>query len=104
MELNRRELNALRRLLNRAEFGPQDVARIGAAHLELTPGLGEKGLAHVLAWLEAEGYCLRPSLAANGRESGRQERLKRRLAQAQDLLEEWGWQVKQPEGGNTAQD
>jgi hypothetical protein len=104
LELNRRELNALRRLLNKAEFGPQDVARIGVAHLESAPGLGEKGLAHVLAWLEAEGYCLQSSSFGNSRDTGRQDRINRRLEQAQHLLEQWGWQVKRPEGGDANQD
>jgi hypothetical protein len=97
VELNRRELNVLRRLLNRAEFMPQDVARLGLPRLESAQGLGEKGLAHVLAWLEAEGHPLHPPDLSHGSAAGRKDRINRRLAQAQHLLEEWGWQVHRPE-------
>ncbi len=98
VELSRREINVLRRLLNRAEFRPQDVARLGLDRLESAQGLGVKGLVNVLAWLDAQGYDLRPQEVIVNRESERQERLNRRLEQAQHLLELWGWQVKRPEG------
>jgi hypothetical protein len=41
MELNCREANALRRLLNKAEIKPMDVAQLGLARLERAPGLWE---------------------------------------------------------------
>jgi len=104
VELNCRERNVLRRLLNRAEFKPQDVARLGVARLESAQGLGAKGLTHVLAWLTAQGYCLRPAVPGDTRESGRQERIKRRLEHAQQLLEQWGWQVKRPDRDTASRD
>lgn len=97
MELNCRERNVLRRLLSRAEFRPQDVAGLGMARLESAPGLGVKGLAHVLTWLAANGYGLRLPAARDALESQRQDRINRRLEQAQHLLEQWGWQVKRPD-------
>jgi len=102
VELSRREINVLRRLLNRAEFRPQDVARVGLDRLESAPGLGVKGLANVLAWLAAQGYHLSPQEDGEIRESGRQDRLNRRLEQAQHLLEQWGWQVRRPTRDNAS--
>ncbi|MBK8120338.1 MAG: hypothetical protein IPK39_15020 [Sulfuritalea sp.] len=104
LELNRRELNVLRRLLNRAEFKPLDVARLGLARLESAPGLGEKGLAHVLAWLAGHGHDLRPPVSTDARESERQDRINRRLEHAQHLLEQWGWQVKRPGRNNASRE
>ena len=96
VELSRRETNVLRRLLNRAEFTPQDVARLGLDRLQSAQGLGVKGLANVLSWLAGQGYDLRPQVTGEALESDRRDRLKRRLEQAQYLLEQWGWQVSRP--------
>lgn len=53
--LNRRELNVLRQLFNRAQVTPGEVAALGYSALARAPGLGAKGLAHVLDWLRAAG-------------------------------------------------
>lgn len=95
MELSRRELNVLRRLLNRAEFKPQDIAHLGLARIASAPGLGEKGLQNVLAWLAEQGFELRTE--ATDEHSHRRQRLDRRLENAQHLLETWGWQVHKPD-------
>ena len=97
VELSRRETNVLRRLLNRAEFRPKDVARLGLGRLESAQGLGVKGLANVLTWLSVQGYDLRPQVMSEVRNSVRLDRLNRRLEQAQYLLEQLGWQVSRPE-------
>jgi hypothetical protein len=99
VELSRREVNVLRRLLNRPEIRPQDVARLGLARLESAQGLGVKGREHVLDWLGGHGFNLRPP------DSGKlpkHDRINRRLEQAQHLLEQWGWQVKRPERDNAS--
>jgi hypothetical protein len=97
LELNCRERNVLRRLLNRSEFKPQDVARLGLARLESADGLGVKGRRNVLAWLADQGYDLRPPVTVDAGDPERQDRINRRLAKAQHLLEQWGWQVRRPE-------
>lgn len=79
MELNCREANALRRLLNRAEIKPEDVAQLGLGRLERAPGLGTKGLERVLFWLEQHGYVLRPTAKAEQPETSRQGRVHQRL-------------------------
>jgi len=104
MELNCREANALRRLLNKAEIKPTDVAQLGLARLERAPGLGAKGLQRVLVWLEQHGYELRPAAKVERPGTSRQGRVHRRLEQAQHLLEQWGWQVKRPERDGLAGD
>jgi superfamily I DNA/RNA helicase len=105
MELNCREANALRRLLNKAEIKPMDVAQLGLARLERAPGLGVKGLERVLIWLEQHGYELRQAAKAERSETSRQQgRVHRRLEQAQHLLEQWGWQVKRPDNDGLAGD
>lgn len=96
-ELSRREQNVIRRLLNRAEFRPLDVATLGYAQLSAAPGLGAKGLRNVLDWLKAEGFVLEES-AAPARPDSR-ARIHRRIENARHLLEQWGWQVRQPEAG-----
>ena len=59
LELNRRDLNVLRRLLNRADFKPLDVARLGLARLESAPGLGESYLSTVL-FQHLEAFSIEP--------------------------------------------
>lgn len=104
MELNCREANALRRLLNKAEIKPIDVAQLGLARLERAPGLGVKGLWRVFVWLEKHGYDLRPVAKVERPGTNRQGRVDRRLEQAQHLLEQWGWQVKRPDRNAAAGD
>lgn len=101
VELTRRECNVLRRLLNRAEFRPQDVARLGLGRLDSAEGLGIKGRERILDWLSGHGYNLRPPETAK---QPRQDRITQRLEQAQHLLEHWGWQVKRPECDATNRD
>ncbi|WP_334159192.1 hypothetical protein [Oryzomicrobium sp.] len=52
--------NALRKLLDRPHFTPAEVAELGFRRLQLTRGLGSKGLETVLAWLRCHGYELDP--------------------------------------------
>lgn len=96
--LARRELNVLRRLLGRAEFRPQDVAALGLSKLQSAPGLGVKGLANVLAWLEAEGHPLpTPGTPDGSAQCKSRQRIHQRIDNARQLLEQWGWQVSRAE-------
>jgi hypothetical protein len=80
VELSCRERNVLRRLLNRAEFKPQDIAQLGIARLESAEGLGVKGLTNVLDWLATNGYPLTPTSTRTGEDALRKDRINRRLA------------------------
>jgi len=71
MALNCREANALRRLLNKAEIKPEDVAQLGLGRLKRAPGLGTKSLELVLIWLEQHGYELRQTAKAERPETSR---------------------------------
>ena len=97
MELSCRERNVLRRLINRAEFKPQDIAQLGIARLESAEGLGVKGLTNVLDWLATNGYPLTPTSTRASEDALRKDRINRRLDQAQHLLKQWGWQVNRPD-------
>lgn len=94
-ELSRREQNVIRRLLNRAEFRPLDVATLGYTRLAAAPGLGAKGLRSVLDWLKAEGFVLEESVPPARPDP--HLRMHRRIESARHLLEQWGWQVRQPD-------
>lgn len=88
-------MNVLRRLLGRYDVKPSDVAALGLSKIESAQGMGTKGLTNVLSWLAEHGHYLGD---INQKTSARrQQRLDRRLQQAQHLLEQWGWQVERPE-------
>lgn len=52
------QLNALRRLFNRPQFAPHEVARLGWRRLEKADGIGQKGMATIVKWLREQGYEL----------------------------------------------
>lgn len=47
--------NAMRKLLQRPAFTPEDVARVGHQRLRQAEGVGQKGLGIILAWLREHG-------------------------------------------------
>jgi hypothetical protein len=52
--------NALCKLLDRPQFTPEDVVRLGYRRLAQAEGIGRKSLTAILAWLQANGYELQP--------------------------------------------
>lgn len=50
--------NALRKIFNRNEFTPEEVAALGYRRLQLAEGIGQKGLESISAWLQDYGYRL----------------------------------------------
>lgn len=95
--LNRRELNVLRQLLNRAHITPGEVAALGYSALARAPGLGAKGLAHVLEWLRAAGVEPHPPTQAvlrkNRGPASAAGGSRAQLEQAKRLLEANGYAV-----------
>ena len=81
--------NALRKLLDRPDFTPAEVAELGFRRLQLARGLGCKGLDNVLAWLRYHGHELEPLPTR----SGDVERRNRRIQQAIHLLRSQGFIV-----------
>ena len=51
--------NALRKLFDRREFTPAEVAALGYRRLQQASGIGNKGLAAIAAWLRHHGFELR---------------------------------------------
>lgn len=96
--------NALRKLFERADFTPEDVLALGYRRLQKAEGIGQKGLATIIAWLKEYGYELRlGSEGANGIERPRKAR--RNLEFAMQLLRTHGYVVTrpgdEPVGGST---
>lgn len=81
--------NALRKLLDRPDFTPAEVAALGFRRLQLTRGLGRKGLDNVLAWLRHHGHDLEP-LPTRCADGGRRNQ---RIERAIHLLESQGFVV-----------
>lgn len=52
--------NALRKLFDRSEFTPGEVAELGYRRLQQAEGIGQKGLKTILAWLQEYGFDLQP--------------------------------------------
>lgn len=50
--------NALRKIFERPNFTPEEVARLGYRRLQQAEGLGRKGLENIVAWLGSYGYEL----------------------------------------------
>lgn len=52
--------NALRKIFDRHDFLPEEVASLGYKRLHQADGIGCKGLATITAWLESYGFELKP--------------------------------------------
>jgi len=51
--------NALRKIFDRPEFTPEEVAALGFRRVQQAEGIGNKGLAAITAWLRRYGYDLK---------------------------------------------
>ena len=84
--------NALRRIFDRPDFTPDEVARLGQRRLQRDDGIGRKGLATIIAWLQEHGHELQadaPSLPFGGRPA----RGARKLERAMRVLRSQGYAV-----------
>lgn len=50
--------NALRKVFDRPDFTPGEVALLGHRRLERADGIGQKGMATIIEWLRCHGYEL----------------------------------------------
>lgn len=87
--------NALRRIFDRHDFAPDEVARLGHHRLERADGIGRKGLATILEWLRGQGY----ELATESRSTHSRELLaslkdRNRLEKAMRILKTHGYTVQ----------
>ena len=87
-----RQKNALRLLLDKPSFTPEEVAAINYRILERAPGIGKNSLAIISAWLRRCGYELKgpPAVTVNPREVQRLRKLERAI----DYLHGNGYEVR----------
>jgi len=90
-DLPTRQKNALRLLLGKASFTPEEVAAIDYRVIERAPGVGKNSLAIINAWLGTYGYAPKgfPTTAASPREAQRRRKLERAI----DYLHGHGYEV-----------
>lgn len=98
-ELPTLQRNALRKIFDRPQFTPDEVAALGYRRLQQAEGIGNKGLASIADWLQTHGHELKapPPLASEPQTPPRKSR--RMIEMAVRLLRTHGYEV-QP-GGTT---
>ena len=85
--------NALRRIFDRPEFTPAEVAALGYRRLQQAEGIGHKGLLVITAWLHGCGCELNPpELPAGGQALPKRNR--RSIEQAVRLLRTHGYLIR----------
>lgn len=86
-----RQKNALRLLLDKPSFTPEEIAAINYRVLERAPGIGKNSLAIISAWLKRYGYELKglPTVSVTPREAQRLRKLERAI----DYLHGNGYEV-----------
>lgn len=93
--LKTRQINALRLLLERRDFTPEDVAGLDYHLLVRMPGVGGKSLNIIREWLNSHGLDLLNSPDEYQR-SLRYCRQEARIARARSFLEKHGYSVIPP--------
>lgn len=94
-ELSTMQRNALRMLLNRRDFRPEDVARLDYATLARAPRIGKKALESIRSWLQAQGYDLR-NVPAPESPPARRTRKEKELERALETLRSNGLDITLP--------
>lgn len=85
--------NALRKIFDRHEFTPEEVAQLGYRRLQQADGIGTKGLAAIGEWLQAHGLELKPPEPTAAAKGGLPKKSRRSLEQAVRLLRTHGFEV-----------
>lgn len=93
--LKTRQINALRLLLERRDFTPEDVAALDYHLLARMPGVGGKSLNIIREWLNSHGLDLLNSPGEYAR-TLRFCRQEARIERARFLLEKHGYSVLPP--------
>jgi hypothetical protein len=90
--------NALRKLLNRPEFTPEEVFELGYRRIQRAEGIGEKGLQCVLSWLKAHDLELQPPAPPPDLSLKLPAEVKRNINGAVRLLRTHGYRVRRVQG------
>lgn len=89
--------NALRKIFDRLQFSPEEVAALGYRRLQQAEGIGAKGLSAIAAWLETHGQCLPQPAAPAAGLTAVPKKTRRTIEMAVRLLRTHGYEV-QPKG------
>lgn len=84
--------NALRKIFDRHDFSPAEVAALGYKRLQLAEGIGGKGLQAIASWLQKHGYALAPPPPVPP-SSQVTKRVRQTIEQARRLLRAHGYEV-----------
>jgi len=84
--------NALRKIFDRHDFLPAEVASLGYKRLQQAEGIGSKGLEAITTWLQRYGYELKPP-PVNSSASHLPKRVRLSIEQALRLLRTHGYEV-----------
>lgn len=90
--------NALRKLFDRAEFTPEEVASLGFRRIQHAEGIGLKGMATIQGWLKEYGIELQPEPGSVGHRSRPGSRARRSLEVALRVVQNHGYIVHGPDG------
>jgi len=87
--------NALRKIFDRHEFTPEEVAMLGYRRLQQAEGIGNKGLAAITDWLGLHGFELKPPEFSGHPKPPLPKRMRRNIESAMRLLRTHGYVVQQ---------
>lgn len=85
--------NALRKIFDRHEFSPEEVALLGYRRLQQAEGIGSKGLQAIAAWLAVYGFELKAPEPPDAARPPVPKRQRRSIEQAVRLLRNHGYEV-----------
>jgi len=85
--------NALRKIFDRHDFSPEEVAALGYRRLQQAEGIGNKGLVAIYAWLKLHGFELKPPDVSNLPKQELPKRMRRNIESAVRLLRNHGYVV-----------
>src|SRR5574343_1003742 len=74
--------NALRKIFDRHDFTPEEVAMLGYRRLQQAEGIGNKGLAAITEWLQRYGFDLKPPEVATNPQQSLPKRMRRNIESA----------------------
>jgi hypothetical protein len=84
--------NALRKIFDRHDFLPEEVASLGYKRLQQAEGIGNKGLAAITAWLNSYGFELNPP-PLSPHAGAAPKRTRQSIEQALRLLRTHGYEI-----------
>ena len=86
--------NALRKVFDRRDFTPGEVAGLGHRRLERAEGIGQKGMATIIDWLRCQGYELADDTrSARSRDLASSPKEVSKLQKAMRVLQTHGYTI-----------